>query len=73
MVTNNGQILTNGAMSVGIMAQSVGGGGGNGGFAVAGTFATGSIDNSAGMATAAMAAAMAAASAARAPTATPSR
>ncbi|UGY07397.1 autotransporter domain-containing protein [Bradyrhizobium quebecense] len=32
-VTNDGQIITNGAASIGVFAQSVGGGGGSGGFA----------------------------------------
>ncbi|WP_147422702.1 autotransporter outer membrane beta-barrel domain-containing protein [Maricaulis maris] len=40
-VTNNGQITTAGDNSVGILAQSVGGGGGNGGFAVSGALTAG--------------------------------
>ncbi len=41
-VTNHttGAIQTNGAMSYGVFAQSVGGGGGNGGFSVAGTYSS---------------------------------
>ncbi|MDR3527606.1 MAG: hypothetical protein P4L57_10020 [Rhizomicrobium sp.] len=41
-VINSGQIVGNGALSYGILAQSIGGGGGNGGFSVEGTLASGS-------------------------------
>jgi hypothetical protein len=41
-VTNSGLILTKGALSYGVLAQSIGGGGGNGGFSVEGTLASGS-------------------------------
>ena len=41
LVDSTGFISTNGDHSVGILAQSIGGGGGNGGFAVAGGLATG--------------------------------
>jgi hypothetical protein len=41
-VTNSGQIVTEGKLSYGIYAQSVGGGGGNGAISVAGTLASGS-------------------------------
>ena len=40
-VTNAGTLLTRGFNSHGIEAQSIGGGGGNGGFSVTGTFTTG--------------------------------
>ena len=39
-VTNSGAIFAQGAKSTGILAQSVGGGGGNGGFAISGGFST---------------------------------
>jgi hypothetical protein len=42
-VSNTGTILTTGALSNGIEAQSLGGGGGNGGFSVAGTFTLGVV------------------------------
>ena len=41
-VENNGIIVTEGALSTGIIAQSIGGGGGNGAFSVAGTVSSGS-------------------------------
>ena len=41
-VTNSGAIVTEGPLSYGVYAQSVGGGGGNGGFTVNGTLASGS-------------------------------
>ena len=41
-VNNSGVIVTNGALSYGVYAQSIGGGGGVGGFSVAGTLSTGS-------------------------------
>ena len=37
-LTNDGAIMTDGALSMGIFAQSIGGGGGYGGFSVAGRF-----------------------------------
>ena len=37
LVTNSGSIITEGALSYGVYAQSIGGGGGNGAFSVAGT------------------------------------
>ena len=40
-VTSYGTILTEGGLSNGIEAQSIGGGGGNGGFSIAGAFTTG--------------------------------
>ncbi len=40
-VTSYGAILTEGGLSNGIEAQSIGGGGGNGGFSIAGAFTTG--------------------------------
>ncbi len=40
-VSNTGTILTTGALSDGVLAQSVGGGGGDGGFAVSGAFTIG--------------------------------
>ena len=40
-VTNSGNILTHGENSIGIMAESAGGGGGSGGFSVAGTISLG--------------------------------
>ena len=40
-ITNSGNITTAGALSYGVYAQSVGGGGGNGGFSVAGTWSDG--------------------------------
>ena len=43
MVRNYGTIWTQGADSNGIEAQSVGGGGGNGGFSIGGSFTTGSV------------------------------
>ncbi|BCG73009.1 outer membrane autotransporter barrel domain-containing protein [Mesorhizobium sp. 113-1-2] len=42
-VTSYGNIATYGKQSDGILAQSIGGGGGNGGFSVAGTFTTGAL------------------------------
>jgi len=42
-VTSYGNITTYGKQSDGILAQSIGGGGGNGGFSVAGTFTTGAL------------------------------
>ncbi|WP_156898221.1 hypothetical protein [Methylocapsa acidiphila] len=42
-VTSYGTILTLGADSNAIAAQSIGGGGGNGGFSIAGAFTTGSV------------------------------
>ena len=39
-VDNEGAIQTDGNLSKGVFAQSVGGGGGNGGFSVAGGFST---------------------------------
>ncbi|MBZ9997871.1 hypothetical protein [Mesorhizobium sp. BH1-1-4] len=42
-VTSYGNIATNGKQADGILAQSIGGGGGNGGFSVAGTFTTGAF------------------------------
>ncbi|WP_027036867.1 autotransporter outer membrane beta-barrel domain-containing protein [Mesorhizobium ciceri] len=42
-VNNYGNITTYGKQAAGILAQSIGGGGGNGGFSVAGTFTTGAL------------------------------
>ncbi|MET4635013.1 hypothetical protein [Kaistia defluvii] len=42
-VTNYGNIATNGQQANGIFAQSVGGGGGNGGFSVSGAFTSGAL------------------------------
>jgi hypothetical protein len=40
-VTNTGNVVTSGVRSYGVVSQSVGGGGGNGGFAVSGAFTIG--------------------------------
>ncbi|MCX5571707.1 hypothetical protein [Kaistia nematophila] len=42
-VTNYGNIATGGQQAHGILAQSIGGGGGNGGFSIAGTFTSGAL------------------------------
>jgi hypothetical protein len=41
-LTGGGAVTTDGFKSIGILAQSIGGGGGNGGFSIAGTIAQGS-------------------------------
>ncbi len=50
MVTSTGTIQTGGDLSYGILAQSIGGGGGNGGFSIAGAFSesSGATGNSVG-------------------------
>jgi len=47
-VVNTGHIVTNGELAYGILAQSVGGGGGNGGFSVAAGIGVGSVGVSLG-------------------------